>query len=326
MKPVKSIALCAPLLCALVLRAPNTAAQSAPRVSHEEPRPLAETLRGPAKSAYESANLLVQNHDFAGALAKFKEAYLASEDARLLYNMAVCEKNLRHYASMQSLLQRYVREGGAHLSAEDHTAVEAALSAIQSLVATLKITVSVDGASILIDGEGVGISPLSDPLPLDLGKHTLTIRKTGFETVERVTEAVGGAEAALSVTLTALRHVAHLTVTTDSGASVGVDGQLAGAGRYDGQLSPGTHEVTVTEPGKVSYKAEVDLRDGETRTVQVTLESAHHAALWPWIAGGAVLVAGAVVGGYFLFKTRDEPGAPPSGVLGTVVTSSFGIR
>jgi len=30
-------------------------------------------------------------------------------------------------------------------------------------------------------------------------------------------------------------------------------------------------------------------------------------------ASGAVVAAGAVVGGYFLFKTKDEPGNPPPG-------------
>ena len=34
-------------------------------------------------------------------------------------------------------------------------------------------------------------------------------------------------------------------------------------------------------------------------------ESEHRAALWPWIVGGAVLAAGAAVGGYFLLKPSD---------------------
>jgi hypothetical protein len=322
----KKFLMCVPVLCTLALYTPGAAAQSAPQPDEDRGRPLRESLNGQAKSAYDSATLLVVNHDFAGALAKFKEAYVASNEPRLLYDMAVCEKNLRHYASMQSLLQRYVREGGWQLSAEDRTTVEAALAAIQSLVATLKITISVDGASVLIDGETVGISPLSDPLAVDLGRHTLTVRKAGFETIERVTDAVGGGEAAISITLTPRTPVSHLTVATDTDASIRIDGQIAGAGRYDGQLSPGTHQVAVTESGKLPYRAEVDLRDGETRTVQVTLESARGGTLWPWIVGGTALVAGAAVGGYFLFKTHDEQGSPPTGALGTVFISSLGGR
>ena len=47
--------------------------------------------------------------------------------------------------------------------------------------------------------------------------------------------------------------------------------------------------------------------------------------LWPWIVGGAAVVAGAVVGGYFLFKPKAEPGQVPVDKLGTVVLPS-GVR
>ena len=155
---------CAPVLCALAFYAPVAAGQGAPHAAVEGPKPLADALRGDARTAYDSANLLISNHDFAGALAKFKEAYLASAEPRLLYNMALCEKNLRHYASMQLLLRRYAREGAAQLTADDRAAVDAALAAIQNLVASLTVTVDVDGATILVDGVGVGQSPLKEPL------------------------------------------------------------------------------------------------------------------------------------------------------------------
>jgi PEGA domain len=320
MRPLSS---CAPLILVLLVSAPAALAQ----VARDTPKPLAESLQGPAKGAYDSATMLVQNHDFAGALAKFKEAYAASEDPRLLYDMAVCEKNLRRYARMQILLEKYARDAGPRMAPDERAAVDAAVGAIKNLVGTLKLTVNVDGASILIDGEPAGVSPLDRPLVVDLGTHTITVKKEGFETAQQPTDTVGGGESEISITLTP--HAAqegHLTVATASEAMVAIDGKLAGAGRYDGPLAPGVHELEVTQPGKVTYREELELRDGETRTVQVTLEDAKRLVLWPWIAGGAAVVAGAVVGGYFLFKTREESGPPPSGALGTVYISAFGAR
>jgi hypothetical protein len=88
--------------------------------------------------------------------------------------------------------------------------------------------------------------------------------------------------------------------------------------RFDGRVTIGSHEVEVTAPGKTAYKAGVDLHDRETRTLQVTLKGEARAPLWPWIVGGTVLAAGAVVGGYFLFKPSDHVEAPPSGDLGSL--------
>ncbi|MEO6599545.1 MAG: hypothetical protein ABIQ16_06705, partial [Polyangiaceae bacterium] len=62
-----------------------------------------------------------------------------------------------------------------------------------------------------------------------------------------------------------------------------------------------------------------DLLPGGSRTLQVALvDEGSNRPLWPWLAGGAVLAAGAAVGAYFLFKPDDTPGSQPSGRLGNV--------
>jgi hypothetical protein len=82
----------------------------------------------------------------------------------------------------------------------------------------------------------------------------------------------------------------------------------------------------VTESGKIPYKVEIDLKDGEMRSVNVTLNNEKHGALWGWIVGGAaVLAAGAGVGGYFLFKTQPPAAAPPD-QLGSAQLSALRRR
>src|SRR5882672_5796822 len=70
--------------------APEEPAASA--ASTSGPRPLAESLEGEAKRAYELGCLLYDNGDYAGALVRFESARKASADARLLWNVAVCQK------------------------------------------------------------------------------------------------------------------------------------------------------------------------------------------------------------------------------------------
>jgi hypothetical protein len=313
---------CWGLVSALELTALSASGQTAHAASAQVP--LAQSLAGEAKTAYASAQVLFNNADYAGALSKYGQAYDLSKDPRLLFNMAICARTLHAYARMQSLLVRYRREAGASISAKDREDVDAALAAIGNLVGTVTLTVSEEGARITLDNESVGVSPLSDPQVLDLGEHTIAASKPGFDPASQTVTIAGGSQAALNLVLVAQRHVARFAVAADDDATIFLDGKVTAKGRFEGQLTPGPHALRVTETGKVPYQADVDLRDGETRTVQVTLESEKHGtAIWPWIVGGAVVAAGAVVGGYFLFKPASAPAAPPD-QLGSLQLSAWG--
>jgi hypothetical protein len=278
--------------------------------------PLSESLSGPAKDAYDAAGILRNNQDPGGALTKYRQAYELSRDPRLLFDMAVCERDLKAYARMQDLLVRYEREAGPDLPLAQKTQVDAALAAIQRLVGTVRLDVSEAGASVGVDGEPAGSTPLTGPLVIDLGKHTLSVSKAGFDPVVQTVQIAGGNEIGVTIHLVAIVRSAQLLVVADAEATISVDRRVAGHGRFDGAVSPGRHDVLVTAPGKKSYGTSLDFHDGEVRTLQVTLENLPRGVgLWPWIAGGAVLAAGAVVGGYFLLKPHDEPAAPPQGTL-----------
>lgn len=281
--------------------------------------PLDQSLQGAAHDAYTYAKVLFENGDFQGALTKYGQAYEQSKDPRLLYNMALCERNLRAYARTQDLLQRYKSESGTALSSDQRTSVDAALAAIQNLVGKVTLSVGEVGATVSVDGELVGTTPLPAPVVLDLGKHSVTVKKAGFETAEQSFAVAGGGESVIATKLVAQAHRAHLTVATEDGATIVIDGKTAARGRFDGPLAPGTHDVSVSEAGKTPYTAQVDLRDGETRTLEVTLldEDKRGGAIWPWVVGGAAVAAGAAVGGYFLFKSSSEP-APIGAQFGSV--------
>jgi hypothetical protein len=314
---------CTGALAALVLLGSTARAQApAPSAPSQAAGavPLADALQGAAKTAYDSAKLLAQNHDFTGALAEFGHAYALSKDPRLLFNMAICQKELHRYARMRALLEQYLRDGAQVATAESQSAAQDALAAIKPLVAALQIKVNEDGADVSVDGEAVGSTPLKANVPVDLGKHVVSVKKIGFDPFEQSLDMPGGTEATVNVTLKAQRHVGQLTVTADADATVVVDGKEVGKGRFDAALASGSHDVEVVETGKKTYDAKVELRDGETRSMQVSLEDEAHggAPLWPWIVGGAAVVAGAAVGGYFLFKPQDQTAAElPPGKFGS---------
>lgn len=299
--------------------------QTVPPSQTGEPS-LDDVLQGAAKDAYTSAKILFNNSDFEGAAAKYGQAYHLSRDPRLLYNLAICEKNLHRYARTQSLLQQYEHDVGARITADDKATVDAALAVIKNLVGTVMFTVTEAGATVTVDGQPAGTTPLATPLVLDLGKHTLGVTKDGFATAEQTVVVSGGAQTAIAVALAADTRSAHLLVLAEPDATITIDERIASRGRFDGKLASGVHAVLVTASGKRPYKAEIELKDGETRSVNVTLESEKHGMLWGWIVGGgAVAVAGAAVGGYFLFKTQPQAATPPD-QLGSVQLTALSRR
>ncbi|HEV3192227.1 MAG TPA: PEGA domain-containing protein [Polyangiaceae bacterium] len=288
-------------VCACILSAPLSAAQTAvppPLLK----APLSESLPGPAKEAYEAAVALVNIGDWSHAIIKYWQAYDLSKDARLLFDIAVCYRDLRAYAKMQSMLLRFEKEAGAGISAEQKADVDAALAAIHGLVGTVILKVSEAGADVSVDAEPAGTTPLAAPLLLDLGKHALRVTKDTFEPAERTIDIVGGNGLGIEITLVPQVRPALLRVAAGPAATILIDNKALARGTFDGSLAPGTHQIQVTEPGKKSYEARIVLGNGEARSLDVTLESEQRAALWPWIAGGAAVLAGGGIGAYFLLR------------------------
>jgi hypothetical protein len=317
-----------PFVLALAALAPPARAQRPAR----PPVALADVLTGAAKDAYNAGKLLLVNSDFQGALTKFQQAYDLSKDPRLLYNMAICQKNLHAYARMQKLLLQYERDAGAAMAPDQRVLVDSALAAIAGLVGAVQITLvpagASDGATVQVDGEPAGTTPLRDAIIVDLGKHTIRVQKDGFDPLERTVDISGGGATQVSLTLAATVHDADLTVAAEDGATVSIDERVVGSGQYHAKVPAGPHAVRVTEPGRLPFSTELVLRDAETRTLEVTLREDRHALIWPWVVGGVVVAAGAVVGGYFLFQPSNTTTPVPPGKLGvgSVQLSSLRLR
>src|SRR5208283_2274641 len=84
---------------ALWLLAPAASGQTA----GWSPPSLADTLAGEARQDYQTGKRLYESGDYRGALGKFESASRLSGDPRLLWNAAVCERAMQHYARAVAL-------------------------------------------------------------------------------------------------------------------------------------------------------------------------------------------------------------------------------
>ncbi|MGO9832826.1 MAG: PEGA domain-containing protein [Polyangiaceae bacterium] len=265
-------------LGATALSAPPPAFAQAPKAQapkKDAPRaqkPLSQTLTGQAKADFESGKLLANDGDFAGALIKFQAAYDASNDTRLLWNVAFCQKNLRHYSKVVTTLKRYVDEGGPLLSAGDRKDAQELITTLEPFTTRATFHVNEEGAQIFVDDELVGTSPLPAPVTLDIGERHVRVVKPGFQPFERPLAVGGSADVTVEVPLQKEVHEGKLIVDAPAGAEIFIDEKQAGTGKAEQVVPSGGHQLRVTAPGMRPFQTEIVVQDKETRSLNVALE------------------------------------------------------
>ena len=328
--------------CALVLALSlgwrqHAAAQPAPAPPPAPPpsapaaapvKPLADTLTGMSKAEYEAGRILYADKDYANAILKFQRAHELSSDPRLLWNVAVCQKNLRRYSKMLATIRRYRKEAGAVLTEEEQTQATEIIKTVEAFVSALKLRANEDGAEVLIDEEKVAVTPVTEPLFIDVGTRKIRLKKPGFKDALITREITGGGEVTLDVQIEKEIHRGRLVVKAGANDIIFVDGKVIGKSTWEGSLPSGGHTLRVTSQGMTPYQSEVVIQDDQLRRVDVTLLAVPRDATKTvlWIVGGAALAAGAAVGGAFLFKPSSQPAVEGSITPGTVQLGYFGGR
>ena len=234
---------------------------------------LAQSLSGPAKADFDAAKLLANDGDFASALIKFQSAYDGSKDPRLLWNVAFCHKNLRHYAKVLVTLKRYVDEGGAVLTANDKKEAQDLMAMIEPFTTRATFRVNESGAAIFVDDELFGTSPLTSPVLLDIGERHIRVVKDGFRSYEKALPVGGNSEVNVDVTLEKEVHEGKLIVNAPANASIFVDDKQVATQKLELTLLSGGHQIRVTAPGMHPFQTEVVIKDKETRSLEVALEA-----------------------------------------------------
>jgi PEGA domain len=292
------LAFCA-LVSALAASAPCSASAAPPppaRTAH--PKPLAQTLPPEAKGDYDAGKILFEDGDFQTSRIKFQAAYDLTHDARLLWNIAVCQKNERHYAKALATLARYLADGGDLLTPGDRHDAQDLSTAITPFTSAATIQVSEDGAQLWVDDTFVGTTPLTSPVRVDLGPRKVRAKKDGFRVFDK--EIAVGGNATVTIDVAMERQSGRLELRLAAPATVSIDGKEIGKGpMVDADLPVGGHELLVTAPGMRPYQGDLVIEDGRTRAFDVTLERAPAPVSEVRVAVGC---------------SRPEAGAPEDGL------------
>lgn len=308
---------------------PAPAASSAPKAApassaSSAPAPTAGQI-AKAKTLFDLGAKAYEAENFPAAIQAFQEAYRLSQRPgpifstaqayRRLYNTDRKVDTLRQAIAYYKLYVEKQKAGGriaeAQQSLRDLEAVLAGLglsgdsaqapgtpAAEGKPQARLMVSSPTKGAMASLDGGELAELPLFQDLTP--GDHTLRLAADGHFDDER-TITVGQEGGIYGLDITLREKPALLTIKTDAGAAVSIDGRAEGTAPLlkPIQVSSGTHLVTITRNGYRAYSAELDLRRDERRPLDVALArtTQREASFGVLGAAGAGVLAGAVLAG-----------------------------
>jgi hypothetical protein len=168
----------------------------------EAPAPAAATETGDVAAArqhFADGLKLYKDGDFDAALVQFERAYAIKPNYKVLYNIAQTYFQLREYVEARDDMASYLKEGGSAIDPERQAAASKDLADLEQRVARVTVTVNVAGATVLVDGKKVGVTPLSEPISVSEGQRTISVEAPNRGARARLVRVAGGEQQALTL-------------------------------------------------------------------------------------------------------------------------------
>jgi hypothetical protein len=162
--------------------------------------------------------------------------------------------------------------------------------------ASMKVTATIDGKPV----------PPYEMIDLEPGPHAIHVEAEGFLPVDRTDRAFKGAAVFVDVKL--MPRPAQITVETDRGARIRVDGRPVGTAPATFEVPAGRHVIAISRDGREPIAREVVVTRGQKLTVRESLDKTVRRRAVPWIfaaAGGLVILAGTTA----IYASAQDSGA-----------------
>jgi PEGA domain len=244
---------------------------------------IRDELTGEARVLFDAAKISANRSDsipdLQAARSEFYRAYELSKNPRVLYNVSVMESLLGRYPEAVKVLRKELAEGQGRLTAKELAEIDKDIEAYLMKVGSLELSVDQAGASVQIDDDAVGVSPL-EALPFS-GERTITVKKAGFLTATRKVSVVGKQTVKVAIRLEPMVLTSEVEVSVSGAPSTTllIDGIPRGAAPFRGKLavqnephvfvaeSPGFTSVTQTGVVVEGQKLVLSLALGRTQTM-----------------------------------------------------------
>ncbi len=223
------------------------------------------------KAALAEGDKAARAKDWSTALRKFTEAEAAQPSARAIGGIANAQYQLHHLAEAYDAYEEFERTYGATLGGAERALVTARLKELTDKTGYLSIRVSESGAAVSIDDTPVGKTPVPALIRVLVGSHKVHIEKEGFDPFDAPADVTANGKSVVDVTLARASSLGRLAVKERSGQAIRVlvDGVDVGATPWEGEVPPGTHDVSGRSPSLYATPVTLNVPRGVRTEVEL---------------------------------------------------------
>jgi hypothetical protein len=149
--------------------------------------------------------------------------------------------------------------------------VASAKAPAREVPGTLVINAVTPGAEVFVDGEKIGETPLTGPVPMQAGEHTIKVQKTGFAPLIDVFKITRKGQTKVDVELQPIAGALKVSSSIEK-ARVFVDGKFVCEAPCSTEMSPGARAVQVSKGGYKDFFQNVMSVAGQEVALDVKLE------------------------------------------------------
>ena len=144
-----------------------------------------------ARTHFDRGVAFYDESDYAAALVEFKRAYALAPTWQVLFNIGQAYFQIRNYALALVTLTRFLEEGHDRIPEARRATVEAERADLANRVGHANIESNRPGATITIDDEEVGVTPLGGPALVSVGLRKVKAMAPGNQPARRGGLGVG---------------------------------------------------------------------------------------------------------------------------------------
>jgi len=154
-----------------------------------------------ARRLFDEGNEAARQQDYPRALELFRQSYALNPNPTVLYNTALCYKNLDDAPAAVDALRRYIDDSGTSLSGERRTRAEQQIEELAPRVGRVHISAPDGGGRVLLDTELVAPTPYDGDVYVSPGAHTVQGSWEGLDPVEQRIDVPAGVATPVEVRL-----------------------------------------------------------------------------------------------------------------------------
>ncbi len=143
-----------------------------------------------AKVHFQNGFSMMELEDFAGAAVEFEASLAKFPTKNAMFNLGMCLKAMHKYPQALQVFRKILTQFGADLGGEMRSEVRKNIASINKMIAQVEVNTNIPGASVLVDGEAMGTTPLGQPLVIGAGEHRIRVSLAGYEDVEKTVTVV----------------------------------------------------------------------------------------------------------------------------------------